>query len=298
MIGARGPVRGAPAASRPARVVAVEPLFHKPTHQLPQRHLRVDMRQQPLELFQPALALLIDHRLELPAASAQRPDPIRRHHQLRIHLRQHLHHLPRALSGRLIHQRLTRRDVQLRHRLPFRRWHQCRRRRRRAAALHGRAPRAARRARPLPITPLEGGLQLRGRVQRERAVPQPLARSLDVRAQFHGVDPPPRGGGAVAQPVRDVVEQTREPAAQIQLAGLDLEQVIDDEHLDLVIESGQLAGLLQQLAVRQAGDGGENRGMSSGCHAVNIIPVLKWSVSTGPGRRRNQRSERAERGRE
>ena len=258
------------------------------------------MRQQPLELFQPALALLIDHRLELPAASAQRPDPIRRHHQLRIHLRQHLHHLPRAFPCSLIHQRLPRRDVQLRYRLPFQWRHQCRCRWRRAVRPHGRtrsgSP-AARRARPLPITPLEGGLQLSRRVQRERAVSQSLPRPLDMRAELHGVDPPPRGGVAVAQPVRDVVEQTREPAAQIQLAGLDLEQVIDDEHLDLVIESGQLAGLLQQSAVRQAGDGGENRGMSSGCHAVNIIPVLKWSVSKGPGRRRTQRSEPAERGR-
>ena len=217
-LGSGWPAAGAPAAPRTARVVAVESLPDQPTHELPQRHVRIDVRKEALELLQPSLAVLIDHRLDLPAAPAQRPHPIRRHDQIGIHLCQHLHHLPRALPCSLIHQRLPRRDVQLRRRLPFRRWHQCRRRWRRAGAPHGCArpgPRAARRARPLPITPLEGGLQLRRRVQRQRAVPQPLARSLHVRAQLHGVDPPPRGGVAVAQPAGDVVEQAGEAPPQI-----------------------------------------------------------------------------------
>ena len=77
--------------------------------------------------------------------------------------------------------------------------------------------------------------------------------------------------------------------AQIQSAGIDLQQVIDDEDLDLVVEASQLAGLFQQLAVRQAGDRGEDRGINSGCHAVNIIPVSKWSSWTDPGRPRNRR---------
>ena len=129
-----------------ANGVAVESLPDQAPDELTQRHARIDVRQQPLELLQPALALIVDHRLELPPAPAQRPNPIRRHHQLRIHLREHPHHLPRALAGRLIHQRLSRRDVQLRQQLPFRRWHQCRRRWRRAVRPHGRTRSRSRRS--------------------------------------------------------------------------------------------------------------------------------------------------------
>ena len=82
---------------------AVESLFSdQAPDELTQRHVRIDVGQQPVELLQPALALIVDHRLELPPAPAQRPNPIRRHDQLRIHFREHPHHLLRALAGRLI----------------------------------------------------------------------------------------------------------------------------------------------------------------------------------------------------
>ncbi len=260
---------GAPTASRPARVVAVEPLLDQPPHELPQRHVRIDVRQQSPELLQPALALRIDDRLQLPAPLTQRPHPVGRHRQRRIHRGQHLHHLARALADGLLHQRLPRRYVQHRRRLPLR--GTCRRR---AVRLRGRShpgPHSARQVRSLPITAFEGGLQLRRRVQRERAVPQPLARPLDPRAQLHGVDPAPCGGIAVAEPARHVGEQARKAATQIQAARFDLEQVIDDEHLNLVVEESQPRGLLQQLVVGEAGHGAGELLFRSASHDLNIM---------------------------
>ena len=133
------------------------------------------------------------------------------------------------------------------------------------------APRA--RSRSLEaITPLEGGLQLRRRVQGQRAVPEPLAHALDPRAQLHGVDPAPGGGVAVAERALHVVEQAGEAAAQVHAAGFDLAQMIDDEDVDLVIEASQLAGLLQELVVGEAGYSGGDVGVQRGSrHDVNII---------------------------
>ena len=160
------------------------------------------MREQPFELLQPAVAVRVDDRLELPASLAQRSQPIGRHCQRRIRVGQHLRHLPRALAGRLLHQRLLRRYVQHRSRLWFRRrlplGRPCGRRR--AVRPHNRSGPGP--ARSLAITPFEGGLQLRRRVQRQRTVPESLAHAVDPRAQLHGVDPPPRGGVAVAEPAQ------------------------------------------------------------------------------------------------
>ena len=50
----------APPAWRPRRVMAVQRFLHQPPQQLPRRHLRVDVGQQPLELLQPTLAVVID----------------------------------------------------------------------------------------------------------------------------------------------------------------------------------------------------------------------------------------------
>ena len=122
------------------------------------------------------------------------------------------------------------------------------------------------------ITPLEGGLQLRRRVQGQRAVPEPLAHALDPRAQLHGVDPAPGGGVAVAERALHVVEQAGEAAAQVHAAGFDLAQMSDDEDVDLVIEASQLAGLLQELVVGEAGYSGGDVGVQRGSrHDGNII---------------------------
>ena len=157
-VGTRGSATGASTARGTARIVAAKAFVDQPSHELPHRHVRIDVREQPFELLQPAVAVRVDNRLELPAPLAQRSHPIRRHCQRRIHVGQHLRHLPRALAGRLLHQRLLRRYVQHRSRLWFRR------RPRRAVRSHGRSCPGTGPTRSLAITPLEGGLQLRRRV--------------------------------------------------------------------------------------------------------------------------------------
>ena len=111
---ARRPVAGARAARRPGRVVAVEPLARQPPHELPQRHVRVDVRQQPTQPLQRPLALGVDHGLHLVAPVAQRAHLVGRHGQLGVHAGQKLLHLPRAPAGRLPDQRLARGHVQQR----------------------------------------------------------------------------------------------------------------------------------------------------------------------------------------
>ena len=49
-----------------------------PPQKLPQRQVRVDVRQQPLELLQPLPAIVVDRRLELPSSRAERPYPVGR----------------------------------------------------------------------------------------------------------------------------------------------------------------------------------------------------------------------------
>ena len=59
-----------------------------------------NVRQQVEQLLQPAPALAVDHRLQLPVVTAQRPQPFSRPHQLRVHRRDQL----RDTTGiRLLH---------------------------------------------------------------------------------------------------------------------------------------------------------------------------------------------------
>ena len=149
---------GAASSWRPGRVVTVEPFLHQPPHELPQRHVWIDVGQEALEPLQAAPALIVDDRLELPAPGAQRAHPVRRRRQLRVDLGQQPHHLPAALAGRLLHQRPPRRPVQHRRRLPLRRLSRLRRSRRRAVLPGGapelRARRAARRTIPVALLPV------------------------------------------------------------------------------------------------------------------------------------------------
>jgi len=65
---------------------------------LPDRQVRIHARQQLPQLLQSALALGVDHRLQLPAPVPQRPQPLGGRRRLGIHLGQHLLHL-RQLTG-------------------------------------------------------------------------------------------------------------------------------------------------------------------------------------------------------
>ena len=56
-----------------ARVVAIHSLPHQPSHELPDREVGIHVRQQLPQLLQSALALGVDHRLQLPASVPQRP---------------------------------------------------------------------------------------------------------------------------------------------------------------------------------------------------------------------------------
>ena len=209
-----------------------------------------------MEPLQAPPALIVDHRLEFPAPAAQGPHPIRRRRQLRVHLGQQLHHLPAALAGRLLHQFPPRLRVQHRRwrRLPLRR--PLRRRallRLSGSPAPGPARRAARRAfllaLLLALLPVERMLQLRRCVQRHRAILQALPHAIDVRAEPHRLDAPPRCGVAVTQFAHRIIEQAREPAAQIQAALLNLPQVVDHDHFEMVFDAGQFLGPLQQTVV-------------------------------------------------
>ena len=160
--GTRRSATGAWSARGPGRVVAVESLPDQPPHELAQRHARVDVGEQPLELLQSTLALCVDDRLDLPAPLAQRPHPIGRHRQCGVHVGQHLRHLPGAHAGRLLHQRLLRRQVQHRSRLGFRLpfSRPCRRRPRRAVRQRSTALGPATPGTPPGCTPAYGRLDL------------------------------------------------------------------------------------------------------------------------------------------
>ena len=88
----------------PGRVVLRQAVGHQPLQQLPVLHRRVDVRQQVAQLLQPALAVPVNYRLQLPAVSPQRPQPIPRAHQLGIHRRDQLTDLARRLPLRLLDQ--------------------------------------------------------------------------------------------------------------------------------------------------------------------------------------------------
>ena len=197
-------------------------------------------------------------------------------------------YLPRALTGRLLHQRLPRRRVEHRRRRRFLRPLPGLRRcaghaRRRAGARHrsfgcrGR-PGASLCAAPaaglfaLALLPIEGVLQQRRRVERQRAVPHPLARPFDLPAQPHRLDAAPSGGFAVAEFARGVIEQAGEAPGQVQAAALKLAQVVDDHDFELVFDGGQFLEPLHQMAVGKAGNGGGDRRFGSGAiHGANIM---------------------------
>ena len=107
-VGRRWRHRGALRSPRPnraaGRVVLRQAVGHQALQQLPVLHRGVDVRQQVAQLLQPALAVPVDHRLQLPAVAAQRPQPIPRAPQLGIQRRDQLADLARRLSLRLLDQ--------------------------------------------------------------------------------------------------------------------------------------------------------------------------------------------------
>ena len=149
----------------------------------------------------------------------------------------------------------SRRASRVQHRRPA----SARRPRRRRAVLRlsaspepGPARRATRRPFLLALLPVEGVLQLRGRVQRHRAILQALPHALDLRAEPHRLDAPPRCGVAVTQLAHRVIEQAREPAPQIQAPLLNLAQVVDDDHFEMVFDAGKFLGSLSKRSSERA----------------------------------------------
>ena len=102
------PAAGAPAAGRPGRVVALDRFPHHPTQELPQRQVRVDVRQQPLSLLQPAPGSRRRSRLELPSPRAQRPYPVGGYRQLRVHPGQQRQPLRQPADADRLHARCWR----------------------------------------------------------------------------------------------------------------------------------------------------------------------------------------------
>ena len=278
--------------------MAIEPLARQPPDELPQRHVRVHVRQQPPQPLQPTVTLGVDDDLHLVAPGAQRPHLVGRDRQLGVHAGQQLLYLPRALAGRLRHQRLPRGPVQ--HRRRFQRLDSRRWRQQRLLPRHGRpAPHdgAAPSALPVALLTVECALQLSCRAQGERSVLQPFAHLLELGAEVHGVDAPRGGGVGIAELAHHVVEQAGEAAAEIQPARVDLAQMVDDGDLELLFEVRQFPGLRKQRVVAEAGDGGGEFDFVPGAavHAVNITTVWKWDDSTSPGWSGNRRSVDTER---
>ena len=252
-----------------ARIVARHSLPHQPPHELPDRQVRIHVRQQLPQLLQSALALGVDHRLQLPASVPQRPQPLGGRRRLGIHLGQHLLHLPRALAHRALHELLAGVRIQHRHRRTRRL--AGRRRGSRAGARRGAgagcrrsggAPPGSRRSggertASAALPALEGVLQQGGVAQVQRAVLQPLAHAAGLAAQAHGLDTAPRGGLRVMQLAHGVVEQAGVAAAQIEAPSVDLAQVVEDAELQRLLVAGEHPGLLQQHLIGEHGDGGE-----------------------------------------
>ena len=154
---------------------------------------------------------------------------------------------------------------------------------------------------PAAPLPFERPLQLRGGAQRQRAVAQPLPRVRLIGAQLHGADAPSCGRVAVTELAHRVVEQAGEASLQIQAARLDLGQVVDDGALQVPFVADQVPGLPQELAVGEGADGGRDGGPGGGgercgLHAINILPVLRYTSSPRPGPAMNLRAARAEPG--
>ena len=289
---------GARSARRPARVVAVERLLHDAADELPHGHAGVHVREQPPQVLQSLLAVGVDDDLQLVAPVAERAHAVGRRRQFGVQVGQHPADLACALAGRLLDELPSscRIEHQRRRRLGVAR--RCgrrgvRRRIVRPRSLGGGGPhRTARRCgarrrdrrgagdRPAPPLPVERPLQLGSGAQRQRAVAQPLPRVRLVGAQPHGADAPPGGSVAVAELAHRVVEQAGAASLQVQAAGLDFGQVVDDGALQVALVVDQRAGLAQQLAVGEHTDGGGDRGADSGrmsgvLHGVNVLPVFK-----------------------
>ncbi|MCY4377317.1 MAG: hypothetical protein OXC31_26460, partial [Spirochaetaceae bacterium] len=73
---------------------------------------------------------------------------------------------------------------------------------------------------------------------------------------------PPGGSVAVTELAHRVVEQAGAATLQVQPAGFDLGQVVDDGALQVAFVEDQGAGLTQQLAVGERADGGGDGGAS------------------------------------
>ena len=253
--------------------MALYRFLHHPPQELPHRHLRIDVRQQPLELLQATPAIIIDYRLELPPPRAKRPHPISRPRQFGIHVGQHFLHLPRALARRPRHQRLPLRCAQQRRRIRFR--YRRRSVRRRSVGRWHRPDaglRAATAASLLTLLPLESVLQLRRRVQRQRAVLNPPTRPFHLYAQPHRLDAAPSGSVAVTEFAHRVLEQAGKAEGQIQAAPLKLAQVVDHDHFEVLFDGRQLLDPLQQTLIGKRGHGRRNRHvLSYVTHAINVI---------------------------
>ena len=130
---------------------------------------------------------------------------------------------------------------------------------------------------------IEGVLQLRRRAQGERAVLQPLAGPGGIGAQAHGLDTAPGGTFAVAQFVHRVVEQAGEAEAQVEVARLDLAQVVEDGELQRLLVQDEGPGVRQQHLVGEPGEGGGEAGGGRGSHGVNVSLAERCPVSVSPG---------------
>ena len=83
----------------------------------------------------------------------------------------------------------------------------------------------------------------------ERVVLQPLACPGGIGAQAHRLYAAPGGTFAVAQLAHRVVEQAGEPEAQVQVARVDLAQVVEDGELQRLLVQDEGPGVRQQHLV-------------------------------------------------
>ena len=80
-----------------------------------------------------------------------------------------------------------------------------------------------------------------------------------------------------------VVEQAGEPEAQVQVARLDLAQVVEDGELQRLLVQDEGSGMRQQHLVGEPGEGGGKAGSGRRSHGVNITLAEKCLVSASPG---------------
>ena len=87
-----------------------------------------------------------------------------------------------------------------------------------------------------------------------------------VSAHRHGLDTAPGGAFAVAQFAHRVVEQAGAAEAQVQVARLDLAQVVEDGELQRLLVQDEGPGVRQQHLVGEPGEGGGEAGSGRGSH--------------------------------